>query len=516
MKKEEKQNAPQRENADQSGKRALRSYILIGAFALLLILAAFIVRFYMRVAVDPQSLFSTPTPRLILSPAPTLLQETAAEMEEKSTPAPSPTPNLEEELRAQAAKDFMEGRVNILLLGYDQSPEREDEDSALYRDEKNNFRSDVMMLLSVDFANNKIDLISIPRDTMASIYETKGRWKINAAFAKGGSVEGDGFYYAIKTVENLLQVPIAHYAGVNMEGVKAVVDAMGGVDYTVDVRIVLNGRVLEEGDQHLDGQQVLDYCRARKRITGSASAGANSDVGRADRQQRILFAIFEQLQQKGQLAKIPKIYNSVKNYIYTDLNIEQIAALALFGEKLDVQTQLHRYTLPGEMVTKTSFSNATFYVLDTPKTQDMIEQIFGIRIKMDHRFSLSYVLCEKQAKRGRDYVAATEYICGLLGIDLARYAPPRDEMNAYYDPVYLALYTCMENTQTLCERTPWSEVDGYDDALVTRSEEELSALTEATDALAQSLQALCQSRSLTQRQVEKELLPEELYTLLPK
>ena len=67
MKKEEKQNAPQRENADQSGKRALRSYILIGAFALLLILAAFIVRFYMRVAVDPQSLFSTPTPRLILS-----------------------------------------------------------------------------------------------------------------------------------------------------------------------------------------------------------------------------------------------------------------------------------------------------------------------------------------------------------------------------------------------------------------------------------------------------------------
>ena len=85
----------------------------------------------------------------------------------------------------------MANRVNILLLGWDQSPEREDEDNELYRDENNNFRSDVMMLLSVDFANKRVDLISIPRDTMANIYNVTGRWKINAAFAQGRERTGD-------------------------------------------------------------------------------------------------------------------------------------------------------------------------------------------------------------------------------------------------------------------------------------------------------------------------------------
>lgn len=66
-----------------------------------------------------------------------------------------------------------------------------------------------MMLLSVDFANKRVDLISIPRDTMANIYNVTGRWKINAAFAKGGSATGDGFHYAIETVQDLLGVPIS-------------------------------------------------------------------------------------------------------------------------------------------------------------------------------------------------------------------------------------------------------------------------------------------------------------------
>ena len=47
----------------------------------------------------------------------------------------APTQSPEEALLEQADLSFMDGRVNVLLLGYDQSPEREDEDSDLYRDE---------------------------------------------------------------------------------------------------------------------------------------------------------------------------------------------------------------------------------------------------------------------------------------------------------------------------------------------------------------------------------------------
>ena len=244
------------------------------------------------------------------------------------TSQPVTTPSPEEALLEQADLSFMDGRVNVLLLGYDQSPEREDEDSALYRDEQNNYRSDVMMLAAVNFNEDSIHLISIPRDTYAAIYNVKGRYKINAAFAKGGAAEGDGFLYAQRTVEMLLGVPVDYYAGVNMEGLKRLVDAMGGVDYDVDVEIHLNGRTLETGLQHLDGQQVLDYCRARK--------GISTDVGRNDRQQRILIAIFDQLRREKRLADLPGIYLAVRDDIVTNLSLPQLAALAVFLTRLDL------------------------------------------------------------------------------------------------------------------------------------------------------------------------------------
>ena len=69
---------------------------------------------------------------------------------------------------------YMDGRVNILLLGWDQSPEREDETSDVYRDESNNFRSDVIMLMAVDFNHKTAELISVPRDSYAPLYHGAG------------------------------------------------------------------------------------------------------------------------------------------------------------------------------------------------------------------------------------------------------------------------------------------------------------------------------------------------------
>ena len=231
-------------------KKRLKYALLCGALLLLGGGVALGLRFYSGIARDPMRAFTEP------SPSPSPLQA--------GQPLPSPTLSPEEQLLRQADTDFMRSRVNILLVGWDQSPERDDSDSVMYRDSKNNFRSDVLMLLAVDFEQGNAHLISIPRDTMAKIYNTKGHYKINAAFAKGGSAEGDGFEYAIKTVENLMGVPISHYVGVNMEGLKAVVNALGGVEYDVDREIKLNGRVLHKGVQRLDGQPRPQGLRHRR------------------------------------------------------------------------------------------------------------------------------------------------------------------------------------------------------------------------------------------------------------
>ena len=340
----------------------------------LLILAGLILaggNFYHAISKDPMSAFETPSPTPAESSRP------------HSSSTPTPTPSPEEQLMAQADRDFMQNRVNILLLGWDQSPERDDEDSVLYRDEKNNFRSDVLMLLTVDFESSTAHLISIPRDTMAKIYNTKGHWKINAAFAKGGSIEGNGFEYAIKTVENLMGVPINYYAGVNMEGLKAVVDAMGGVEFEVDQEITLNGRTLTPGLQRLDGQKVLDYCRARK--------GYGTDVDRANRQQKVLFAVFRQMKNSNAFTTLPKVYLSVKDYIHTNLSVEQIAALAVFAMELEPEQNLFRHTLEGRYINGTVYNGASFYVLDTSALKALMKEIFGVDIEVDYRYDYRYV-----------------------------------------------------------------------------------------------------------------------------
>ena len=137
----------------------------------------------------------------------------------------------------------------------------------------------------------------------------------------------------------------------------------------------------------LDGQQVLDYCRARK--------GYGTDVDRADRQQRMLFAIFTQLREGSRLTSIPKLYLSVKDYIYTDLTAEQIAALAVFGMDLVPGESLVRHTLKGKYISGTAYNGASFYVLDTRALKSLMKDIFGVDIKVDYRYDYRYIQDKK-------------------------------------------------------------------------------------------------------------------------
>ena len=134
-------------------------------------------------------------------------------------------------------------------------------------------------------------------------------------------------------------------------------------------------------------QQVLDYCRARK--------GYGTDVDRADRQQRMLFAIFTQLREGSRLTSIPKLYLSVKDYIYTDLTAEQIAALAVFGMDLVPGESLVRHTLKGKYISGTAYNGASFYVLDTRALKSLMKDIFGVDIKVDYRYDYRYIQDKK-------------------------------------------------------------------------------------------------------------------------
>ena len=270
-------------------------------------------------------------------------------------------------------------RVNFLFLGLDASVER--------YGIMDTFRTDTIMLISADFENNKVDIISIPRDSYVEIPGREKREKINAAFTRGGGLKGKGFEKSIETVSHFLGgIPVHHYIGVDMNVVKDVVNIMGGIDYDVDIRVQIGERVVEKGFQHLDGQQVLDYSRTRRTGRG--------DIDRIDRQQRIVMAIFKELKSTKQLLKLPRYYRMVMERVHTDLDIKQIAGLALFAVRME-QDNIDRHMVPGGFL---NMDKISYWGIDERGKKNLIREVFGVDIEIDPKNDIKFIKNELKEK----------------------------------------------------------------------------------------------------------------------
>lgn len=356
-----------------------------------LILAGFIwaFTFYRRIS-DPAKLFEESTPMAAptaeppasLTPAPE--PDTDAAPVPDATPAsPTPTPEptlpAEEVLGAQADLSFMKKRVNVLALGIDESAERANWGS---------YRTDTMMLITVDFSDNSVTMISVPRDSYVKIYNEKGEIakleepmaKINNAFAFGGGAKKQGFEYACMTVSRLLDVPVQHYVCVNMPVVKQLVDAMGGVDYEMDVEFTMNGRSYTPGAMHMNGQAVLDYCRLRK---------DSSDLVRVQRQQRMLSLILDTMKSSDQIRNIPGMYMAARSNIETDMSFEQIVSLALLASRMDM-TSLDSRTVPVKGI---RINDRSCVAVETEKLAEMVKNVFDKKeVQIDPEIDAEYLL----------------------------------------------------------------------------------------------------------------------------
>lgn len=300
---------------------------------------------------------------LPLAPPPLAPPQAALPAEDPDpTPLPEPLPEDPPEPTPQIDPALTGKRVNILALGYDMSYERAGSSA----------RTDTMMLISVDAKKGAIDIISFPRDSYVRLEGGSRRNKINAAFSLAGGAEKGGFEAACKTVEWVMGgIPVDFYVGVDMNLFKQLVDAIGGVDYDVDIAFTMNGRRLSQGYQHLSGQQVLDYCRFRKAGRG--------DIDRVDRQQRMMLAILDQTVSVGSIPRLPEIISSVTSNLMTDLSLAQIGALGWIAKDIPI-TSINRYTLPGISMT---LHDTSYWLILQKEKQEMLNEIFGIEVPLD-------------------------------------------------------------------------------------------------------------------------------------
>lgn len=236
--------------------------------------------------------------------------------------------------------------INILLIGVDQRP-------------GDYGRSDTMLLLSMDTDNDRLHILSIPRDTMVDL-PGHGTQKINAAYAFGGPQA------AKQAVANLTGLPINYYVKVNMQGFPQLVDLLGGVDINVPEKMNYDDPTqnlhihLEPGLQHLDGVTALEYVRFRH--------DAEADLGRIKRQQGFLTAIAKQVLKPSILTKLPSLISQTASMLATDIATADKISLASEGYR-DYQNGIDTVTLPGDA----KYVDGISYVIpDHDKLQTLI------------------------------------------------------------------------------------------------------------------------------------------------
>lgn len=263
-------------------------------------------------------------------------------------------------------------RVTALLIGLD------------YRDweiGEGAPRSDTMILLTIDPVSRTGGILTIPRDLWVNI-PGFGYGKINTAYSlgEGNNLPGGGGELARRTVENVIGVPIQHWAQVDFATFEAFIDAIGGVK--VDVTEVIELDPVGGGDDHvilqpgrytLDGRLALAY--ARNRYT------SGNDVDRSMRQMQIIMGIRERVTNPTYWPKIaanaPTLYTQLSSGINTTMSFDDAFRLALLAREIP-RENIQQGAIDYSMVLIAKSPDGLDILIPLPdKIRELRDQIFA-------------------------------------------------------------------------------------------------------------------------------------------
>lgn len=187
--------------------------------------------------------------------------------------------------------------------------------------------TDTMMIVSVNTRDKSIKLTSLLRDTYVKP-EDDDPQKLNSFYSIGGAG------MLTEVIEKKYRIKLDGYGYINFEAFEYIIDYLDGIDielgeeeaeYLNTTNYISNpkNRNVVPGWNHLNGNQVLGYCRVRKCVT---LGGANDDYGRTLRQRRVLEAIFDRYK-SGNLFDLLFMADDILGYIKTNLTRSQIEKL---------------------------------------------------------------------------------------------------------------------------------------------------------------------------------------------
>lgn len=273
-----------------------------------------------------------------------------------------------------------------------------------------NSRSDAMIVATVNMAEERIDLVNIPRDTLSYIDKVDYYDKINHSRAFGGNVKD-----TMISIENLLHVPIDYYVEVDFDGFMQVVDKLGGIDIDVKTDIwsyELDRIYIKQGYQTLNGDLALKYVRARAQ---------DSDAMRGQRQLDAIQAIFAKVKQIQNITLLSGLIDIAGEHMTHNLTTQKVNTIitSLLGKNFKMyRHQVKGYDVMYENIYYYYASPTSLFEISTLLNYQLGLQLPNKRQLMNIRYS-NYIrplykklynkrttITGKEAKLSRAYLSA--------------------------------------------------------------------------------------------------------------
>ncbi len=368
--------SPAKKNVRQSkNRRAIKA--LIAIFCVLVAgVVAIAIYFVARWKSDDYS--SLQSGRLVVL-APEAVQPPAGAPEATNNAgAPAPVQaTIEYNGSTYAKKDSV---VNLVFLGIDSNSDR--------KKQMMGYRSDMVMVCAVDITSKKATLLSIPRDTITTMYEIDSdgsvskttQNKINAAFSLGGNNFDIRAANSMACVQMFLErrcaldtpldfeldIPVYLYAAIDMDGIPQVASAVGGVEVTLTDSVPGVGRTGET--VLLKSQNAVEFITNRKNTGG--------DEYRAARQQQFMIALAKKIKSMGPVEMILSLYDELQKYVWTNLTTDQMIDFAKVLTKTDIES-IDMLMVTGEGRT----TDGTYYLYhDEDATLQMLLDVYYTKV----------------------------------------------------------------------------------------------------------------------------------------
>ena len=244
-------------------------------------------------------------------------------------------------------------RMNVLLLGIDS------------RDGTALGRSDTNILVTILPLRPYIGVLSIPRDLWVEIPGV-GEQRINTAhFFAEGAEPGTGPAASMTTVEHNFGVDVNHYFRIQFTGLVGIVDAMGGLNLTLDE--AMGG--LPPGSHTLTGEEALAFVRDR--------TGGGSDFFRMQQGQVFLTQFFKQVILPVNWPKLPALFIAISNTVDTNLPVwlwPRIVFALLRAGSDGIDNRIISSDMTSSFLTS---EGAQVLIPDWSKIMPMVHEMFG-------------------------------------------------------------------------------------------------------------------------------------------